>query len=120
MNSLARYVAGSLLGLCLVTGGAVFAQEADPVASEKGRGMGHQMPSFAEFDLNGDGVIAEDEFYKARGERIAKRAQEGREMKHLKDAPSFDDLDTDDDGGVSPDEFSTHQAEHMEKMRGAK
>lgn len=120
MHLLIKYVPGFLLGLCVLSGSAAFAQETDPVANEKGRGMGHQMPSFAEFDLDSDGVIAEDEFYKARGERIAKRAQEGREMKHLKDAPSFDDLDTDDDGGVSPDEFSAHQAEHMEKMRGAK
>ena len=120
MNSFTKYVAGFVLGSCVLAGAAAFAQETDPVTNEKGKGMGHQMPSFAEFDLDGDGVIAEDEFYKARGERIAKRAQEGREMKHLQDAPSFDDIDTDDDGGVSPDEFSAHQAEHMEKMRGAK
>ncbi len=41
------------------------------------------MPAFADCDLNGDGTITEDEFTKARSERIAKRAQEGRQMKNV-------------------------------------
>ena len=82
--------------------------------AKKGRGM--NMPTFADFDLNGDGKMTEDEFNKARSERIAKRAKEGRKMKNLANAPSFSDIDTDDDGSVSPEEFAAHQAEHHSKM----
>ena len=84
-------------------------------AQDTQKGMGRAMPTFADCDLNGDGTITEDEFTKARSERIAKRAQEGRQMKNLANAPSFQDIDTDDDGGVSPDEFAAHQAEHRAK-----
>ena len=73
------------------------------------------MPTFADCDLNDDGTIAKDEFLKARSERIAKRAQEGRQLKNLASAPSFEDIDTDDDGGISPEEFGVHQAEHRAK-----
>jgi hypothetical protein len=85
---------------------------APSLAQDGQQGMGRNMPTFADFDLDGDGAITEEEFYKARAERIAKRAQEGRKMKNLANAPSFDDIDTDDDGSVSPDEFGAHQAEH--------
>ncbi len=84
-----------------------------PLSAQDGqKGMGKNMPSFADFDLNDDGAITETEFYEARAARIAERAQEGRKMKNVANAPSFDDIDTDDDGSVSPDEFGTHQAEH--------
>jgi hypothetical protein len=86
-------------------------------AQDTQKGMGHNMPVFADFDLNGDGSITETEFLKARSERIAKRAQEGRQMKNLANAPSFQDIDTDDDGAVSQEEFAAHQAEHKAKMQ---
>ena len=79
------------------------------------KGMGINMPTFADCDLNGDGTITEVEFAKARSERIAKRAQEGRQMKNLANAPSFDDIDVDDNGGIDADEFAAHQAEHRAK-----
>ena len=78
-------------------------------------GMGMNMPIFADCDLNDDGKITEDEFSKARSQRIAKRAKEGRQMKNLVNAPSFHDIDTDDDGAISRDEFAVHQAEHKAK-----
>ena len=85
-------------------------------AQDAPRGMGMKnMPAFADCDLNGDGTITQGEFTKARGERIAKRAQEGRQMKNLANAPSFQDIDTDDDGAISRDEFAAHQAEHRAK-----
>lgn len=105
MKSPARFVAIPLFGLCLMMSSTLYAQDVQ-------KGMGMNMPTFAECDLNGDGTITEDEFNKARSERIAKRAKQGRQMKNLADAPSFHDIDTDDDGGVSPDEFAAHQAEH--------
>lgn len=85
------------------------------VAQDKQRGMGQNMPTFAECDQNGDGTITKEEFASARSARIAKRAQEGRQMKNLANAPSFDDIDANDDGGISPAEFSAHQAEHRAK-----
>ena len=85
-------------------------------AQDVQRGMGKNMPTFADCDLNGDGTITEEEFAKARSARIAKRAQEGRQMKNLANAPSFDDVDVDDNGGIDPDEFAAHQAEHRKNM----
>lgn len=79
------------------------------------KGMGKNMPTFADIDLNGDGQISVSEFTAARSERMAQHAKEGRPMKNLANAPSFDDIDTNDDGGVSPEEFAAHQAEHKAK-----
>ena len=84
-------------------------------AQDVQKGMGKNMPTFADCDLNGDGSITEDEFTKARSERIAKRAQEGRQMKNLANAPSFNDIDVDDNGEIDADEFAAHQAEHKKK-----
>lgn len=85
---------------------------APTVAQDTQKGMATNMPTFAEFDLNGDGTITETEFAKARGERIAKLAKEGRQMKNLADAPSLGDIDVDGNGGIDADEFAAHQAEH--------
>jgi Ca2+-binding EF-hand superfamily protein len=85
----------------------------------QGGGKADQMPVFADFDLNDDGVLTEAEFYQARGERIAERAAEGRPMKHLSEAPTFSDIDTDGNGEISTSEFSAHQAEHrQQRMQG--
>jgi hypothetical protein len=110
MNAISKYAAATIFGLGLVMSVAPYAQEAQ-------KGMGQNMPTFADCDLNGDGTIKEDEFNKARSERIAKRMQEGRQMKNLASAPSFEDIDADSDGGVSRDEFAAHQAEHKAKKR---
>ena len=85
------------------------------LAQNSQKGMGKNMPVFADYDLDGNGSITESEFIKARGERIAKRAQEGRQMKNIANALSFQDIDTDGDGTVSHDEFAAHQAEHRAK-----
>lgn len=105
MKPVARFVAIPFFGLCLMMSSTLYAQDAQ-------KGMGMNMPTFADCDLNGDGTITEDEFNKARSERIAKRAQEGRQMKNLANAPSFDDIDVDDNGGINSEEFAAHQAEH--------
>jgi hypothetical protein len=73
------------------------------------------MPSFADFDLDNDGLIVSAEFYAARAARMAERAKAGGKMKHAANAPSFEDLDSDADGGISPQEFAAHQAEEMAK-----
>lgn len=105
MNLMAKLIAIPLFALCLMMSSALYAE-----GTPNAKGM--NMPTFADFDLNGDGTMTEEEFTKARSERIAKRAEEGRQMKNLSEAPSFDDIDTDDDGGISPAEFAAHQAAH--------
>lgn len=103
-----------LMGL-LIIAAAVLSSTVSAQGTQKGKCQ--NMPVFADLDLNGDGSITETEFLKARNERIAKHAQEGRQMKNLANAPSFQDIDTDDDGAVSPEEFAVHQAEHRAKMQ---
>jgi hypothetical protein len=76
------------------------------------------MPSFADFDLNKDGRITEEEFNEARAARIADRAQKGYPMRGMGNAASFADIDTNRDGVLSPAEFSAHQAMHRQQMMG--
>ncbi|MEJ2464171.1 MAG: EF-hand domain-containing protein [Candidatus Thiodiazotropha sp.] len=79
-----------------------------------GQGMGRNMPSFAEFDQNGDGVLQQQEFEQARAERIRKRAEQGYMMRNLKNAPHFSSIDGNVDGVVSPEEFSAAQAQRRQ------
>ena len=87
-----------------------------PVAAQPpgpmGRGMA--MPTFADFDLNGDGVITEQEYVEARNQRVSERASEGRPMRGLSQARDFQDIDLDKDGRVTPDEFAAHQQQHWQ------
>jgi Ca2+-binding EF-hand superfamily protein len=76
------------------------------------------MPSFADFDLNKDGRITEEEFNEARAARIADRAQKGYPMRGMGNAATFADIDTNRDGTLSPAEFATHQAAHRQQMMG--
>ncbi len=81
-----------------------------------GKGMGRDMPTFAEYDLNGDGKMTEKEFNEARGMRIAKRAQQGYQMRNLGNAPTFSDIDTNGDGVIGVDEFAAHQSQHRRQF----
>ncbi|MGW8169366.1 MAG: EF-hand domain-containing protein [Sulfurovaceae bacterium] len=75
-----------------------------------------QMPTFGEFDTNGDGYITEKELQDGRAKRMAQRAKEGRMMKNAANAPSFTDIDLNKDGKISPEEFEKHQTMHMQNM----
>ncbi|QTD45860.1 EF-hand domain-containing protein [Ottowia testudinis] len=77
-----------------------------------GGGRGMAMPSFASYDLNGDGRITEAEYEKARVDRISGRLRQGYAMRNLKDV-RFADIDTNRDGVVDAAEFAAHQAQHM-------
>ena len=103
-------VFAALTAAALVMSFPASAQNEDP-----GMGKGKNMPSFADFDLDGDGKIVSEEFYEARAERVAKHAQEGRKMKGLANAPAFEDIDTDSNGSISPEEFAAHQTERRQK-----
>jgi len=79
-------------------------------------GVGMNMPTYADFDLNGDGKITEEEFNQSHAARMAERAAEGRQMKNAGDFPGFSGLDTNDDGLISEEELSAHQKEHLNEM----
>jgi len=83
----------------------------------QGMGMIGNMPVYADFDLDGDGKIVEQEFNKAHSERMSQMATEGRMMKNVGDFPGFAGIDTNDDGVISQQEFTTHQAEHRQQMQ---
>lgn len=104
--------------LLLVAGNvAAFGHKAD---MQGGMQRGMNMPTFADFDANGDGKISEQEFNEFRAARMSKMASEGRQMKHAGDMPGFSDLDSDGDGFINEQELTAHQAEHREKMQQKK
>jgi len=80
----------------------------------RGGGMGRNMPSFADFDLNSDGTMTEDEFVEARGQRIADRAKQGYKMRGLKNMRPFSALDQDGNGLVDEKEFGSMQEQHRQ------
>ena len=81
-----------------------------------GKGVKGNMPSFADFDLDGDGVIVEVEFNEAHAEKMSEMAAKGHQMKHADNAPGFSGIDSNGDGEISEQEFSEHQAAHHQKM----
>lgn len=80
-----------------------------------GRGMGRNMPTFSEFDLNGDGKIPEKEFNEARASRISERAKQGYPMRNIANAPPFSNIDTNGDGVISEQEFYSSQSQHRQQ-----
>ena len=88
--------------------------------SGKGMDMKGKMPTFADFDLDGDGKIIEQEFNTAHAKKMSEMEAEGRQMKHVGDAPGFAGIDTNNDGEISEQEFATHQAEHHKQMHESK
>ena len=84
----------------------------------KGTGMGKNsnMPSFSQFDMNGDGVILEEEFYEARAARITERVEQGYPMRNIANPSTFADIDTNGDNAVSSKEFAEHQIKHQQQM----
>ena len=73
-------------------------------------------PNYADFDLNRDGVVEEQEFTEARGRRISERAGQGYAMRGLAGAPAFSEIDSDGDGRMSAQEFSAAQARRRAMM----
>jgi len=69
-------------------------------------------PSFANFDLNHDGAITEQEFGEARAQRIKERSEQGYQMRGLANAPAFAEFDRNGDGRLDPTEFTNLAAQH--------
>ena len=84
-------------------------------ASPPPHGKGHKMPTFAEVDTNGDGVIVAEELSAMQAKRMAERAREGGKMKHAGKHPGFETIDTDGNGEVTEAEFAAHQAERKQQ-----
>lgn len=98
-------IAATALALLFITAPAVAEQTTPPFPA---------MASFDDFDADGDGFIAEQEFIEARNKRIAERAAEGRPMRGLSQAEEFKDIDADGDTRISREEFAAHQRRHLE------
>ncbi len=107
MNIQKKVLAGSLLAFIVV----------NLAVAEDGAGMKGKMPTFSDFDLDGDGVVTEQEFSEGHAKRAAEMAEQGRKMKGAESCPGFVGIDTDKDGGISAEEFAAHQAEHMQKNK---
>ena len=80
------------------------------------KGMSNK-PSFADYDTNNDGIIAEKEFNDARTKRMTERAKAAKMMKNAENTPPFTDIDLNNDGSVSEDEFTMYQTKQMQKQK---
>lgn len=78
-------------------------------------GMGYYMPTFSEFDLNGDGHITKAELQKAREDRMIQKANEGKMLRNAGNAPAFEQMDKNGDGVIDANEFKTHQQERLNR-----
>ncbi len=87
-------------------------------SSNAGMKQGLHMPKFAKFDLNGDGVILEQEFNAARAARIKNRVEQAYSMQNIGNVNTntFADIDTDNDGKISSAEFTEHQIGQRQRM----
>jgi Ca2+-binding EF-hand superfamily protein len=74
--------------------------------------------TFEAFDVDGNGVITEQEFYAARADRMAARAAQGAPMRGAANAPAFSFFDRNGDGKVTPEEFSEARQTRMQGRPG--
>ena len=77
----------------------------------------HNMPTFADVDADGDGMISADELGAMHAKRMAERAKQGGKLQHAGKACKFEEIDADADGKVSPDEFAAHHEEMRQHRR---
>lgn len=99
--------------LLALVGGSLFAMAAQ--AGDEPRGC---PAKFSEFDLDGDGVVLEQEWTQGHAERMKALAEEGRKMKHAGEMPTFASIDLDGNGQVNEEEFAAHKKAHMHKHMG--
>ncbi|RXJ96506.1 hypothetical protein CRV00_02505 [Malaciobacter molluscorum] len=68
---------------------------------------------FSSFDLNNDGVITSEEFYKVRNDRMTQKAQQNMPMRNAANAPAFESMDKNKDGKITKEEFTEFRLERM-------
>lgn len=73
-------------------------------------GQGNMMPSYSDFDSDGNGKITQQEFKDTQQNRMEAQAKTGRVMRNADNAPQFSDIDTNKDGNIDKEEFQTHRA----------
>ena len=111
MSKLRKGISLGLLGLASVGIMSIGAE------AEQGMGAQINMPTYADFDLNGDGALLREEFYEARGQLMRKRAEQGYPMRNAANAPPFERVDVNRDGKITQQEFSDYQAVHRQMRR---
>ncbi|WP_426370308.1 EF-hand domain-containing protein [Pseudocolwellia sp. HL-MZ7] len=74
-----------------------------------GQGMKKKVPTFTDYDLDGDDIIFEQEFNDGQSKIRSNKNKECEQMKNGKDAPYFSEIDTNNDEEISQNEFITHQ-----------
>jgi len=72
---------------------------------------------FSVYDVDGNGLISEQEFTQIRNERIAAKAAQGRPMKNKGNSPSFSSFDEDGNGQLTQKELDSGQQAQMQNRR---
>lgn len=73
-------------------------------------GQGNMMPSYSDFDRDGNGKVTQKEFKYTQQERMQAQEKAGRMMRNADNAPKFSDIDKNSDGNIDNQEFKTHQS----------
>lgn len=77
-----------------------------------GMRRGRDMPSFADYDLNGDGKVLPQEFDEVRAKRLDELEQRYLKKRQQEESFSFSGTDTNGDGELDEAEFSARQGQN--------
>jgi Ca2+-binding EF-hand superfamily protein len=80
-------------------------------------GQGNMMPTYSDFDIDGNGKVTQEEFENTQQARMSAQSEAGRIMRNADNAPIFSDIDTNSDGNIDEKEFQTHQIKNRKNMR---
>lgn len=93
--------------------GAVGIAVAQPGARGDQRGI-----PFSVLDMDGNGLVTEQEYNQARADFMVSRAAEGRPMRNAANAPGFEQMDINSDGVLNSEELTTARQLRRETMGG--
>ncbi len=69
----------------------------------------NRIPSYSDFDTNGNGKVTQKEFENTQQKRMTAQAEAGRMMRNVGNATKFEDIDRNGDGYFDRKEFQEHQ-----------